>query len=88
MRREPSRCRLRFVGFCGGGTSQEKQVVSPLVRFEAATDIARSRSRARLPTPEELDAAEASVDGFCEKIEATDISISAAIGGTVLNFVP
>lgn len=63
----------------------KKRFVSPLVRFEAVTAIARSRSGARLPTPEQLNAAEAIVDGFCEKIEATDISISAAIGRKALD---
>ena len=58
----------------------KKRFVSPLVRFEATTAIARSRSGAHPPTPEQLDAAETIVDSFCEKIEAADISITAAIG--------
>jgi len=63
----------------------KKRFVSPMVRFEATTAIARSRSGARLPTPEQLNAAEAIVDNFCEKIEASDISISAAVGRKALD---
>ena len=54
--------------------------VSPLVRFEAVTAVARSRSGAIRPTLEQFKQAEQLVSDFCIRINAQDIAITPNIG--------
>ena len=58
--------------------------VSPLVRFEAATGLARSRSGEVKPTSEQLEEAERIVAEFCESIGARDITVTPDIGRLAL----
>jgi Uncharacterized protein conserved in bacteria len=59
--------------------------VSPLVRFEAAVAIARSKARAdTLPTPAMILAARKAVDALIEEIGATEIAVSSEIGDLAL----
>ncbi len=58
--------------------------VSPLVRFEAVAAVARSRSGARRPTPDQFEASERAIASFCDSIEAKDIIITPTIGGRAL----
>lgn len=60
--------------------------VSPLVRFEATTAVARSRSgRDRTPDAAQVDLAEQAVSRFCEILGVRDITITPAIGAKALN---
>ena len=61
-----------------------ERFISPLVRFEAVASLARIRSGARKPTPEQFDAAETVVNDFVDMLEARDISITPAIGQKAL----
>ncbi|ATG46033.1 hypothetical protein PhaeoP83_04428 (plasmid) [Phaeobacter inhibens] len=54
--------------------------VSPLVRFEAVAALARSRSGATRPTPEQFELAEQVVTAFCDSLKARDIDITHTIG--------
>lgn len=58
--------------------------VSPLVRFEAVAAVARSRSGAVRPTPEQFAAAEQIVEAFCDSIDASEIPITPEIGQRAL----
>lgn len=58
--------------------------ISPLVRFEAVASLARLRSGARKPTPEQFDAAGIVINDFVEMLEASDITITPAIGQQAL----
>ena len=58
--------------------------VSPLVRFEAATVLARSRSGKVKPASEQLEEAERIVAEFCESIGARDIAVTPDIGRLAL----
>ena len=58
--------------------------VSPLVRFEAVTGLARSRSGKVRPTSEQLEDAERIVAEFCESIGARDITVTPDIGRIAL----
>ena len=58
--------------------------VSPLVRFEAVTGLARSRSGEVRPTSEQLEDAERIVAEFCESIGARDITVTPDIGRLAL----
>lgn len=58
--------------------------VSPLVRFEAAAVLARSRSGEVKPTSEQLEEAERIVAEFCESIGARDIAVTPDIGRLAL----
>ena len=58
--------------------------VSPLVRFETTAAVARFRSGARRPTPEEFAEAEQITNAFCASIEAKDITITPTIGEKAL----
>ena len=57
---------------------------SPLVRFESAAALARSRSGALRPTPEQFEEATHVVRGFFEAFEAIEISITPIIGDRAL----
>jgi len=61
-----------------------ERYISPLVRFEAVASLARIRSGARKPTPEQFDAAETVVNDFVELLGAEDITITPAIGQQAL----
>ncbi len=61
-----------------------ERLISPLVRFEAVASLARIRSGARKPTPEQFDAAETVVKEFIDMLGAEDISITPAIGQKAL----
>lgn len=50
--------------------------ISPLVRFEAVASLARLRSGARKPTPEQFDAAGIVINDFVEMPEASDMTIT------------
>ena len=59
---------------------RRSRYVSPLVRFEATVALARSRSGAKRPTPDQHELAEKVVETFCDDIEARNIDITRAIG--------
>ena len=54
--------------------------VSPLVRFEAVTAVALSRSGTTRPTLEQFKQAEKIVSDFCIRIDAQDVTIMPDIG--------
>ena len=60
--------------------ARSDRFVSPLVRFEAVTAVARSRSGTILPTLEQFKQAEQLVSTFCIGIDARDITITPEIG--------
>ena len=62
------------------GDHKGQRFVSALVRFETVAAVARSRSGAQRPTPEQFEAAEKIVAAFCDSIDAKDISITGAVG--------
>ncbi len=57
-----------------------ERLVSPLVRFEAVAALARSRSGALRPTPEQFEAAEKIIEAFCDSIDAREVSVTPEIG--------
>jgi ribonuclease VapC len=61
--------------------------VSPLVRFEAALSLARSRKRARgrRPDARTIRRARKLVDDFLDEIGANEIAITAEIGDRALD---
>ena len=60
--------------------------VSSLVRFEAVTAVARSRSsRNSTPDAAQVDLAEQAVVRFCEILAVRDVTITPAIGAKALN---
>lgn len=65
--------------------SEERRLISPLVRFEASTAIARSRSGKYLPTPAQLRIAIDIVAEFCDSIGAIDVTITPEIGSRALD---
>ncbi len=66
--------------------AQGARFVSPLVRFEAATAVARSRSgRNRAPDAAQVDLAEQAVARLCELLAVRDVTITPAIGAKAVN---
>ena len=63
---------------------KKNRFVSPLVRFEAVAAIARSRSGARRPSPEQFEIAEQVVSEFCDSLKASDVDITHAVGQRAL----
>ena len=59
-------------------------LVSPLVKFEAATSLARAKSGDRKPSPDMLRRAAAAVQAFSEDVAADEMPISAEIGHLAL----
>ena len=58
--------------------------VSPLVKFDAVTAVARSRSGKWRPTPEQFEAAGVLVETFFRSITANEITITGTIGDKAL----
>lgn len=61
--------------------------VSPLVRFEAAVSLARSRKRARVRRPDArtIRRARKLVDDFLDEIGANEVAITSDIGDRALD---
>ena len=62
-----------------------QRYISPLVRFEAATAIARSRSGQRRPTASDLETASSIVASFCDRLRVQEITITPTIGNKALD---
>lgn len=61
------------------------KLVSPVVRFEAITSLARSRSKpSRKPSAEDLEIAKRAVSSLLEAIGVSDVTITPTIGDRAL----
>lgn len=59
--------------------------VSPVVRFEAITSLARARSGTHsTPSPEDLDVAKKAVSALLDAIGVSDVTITPAVGDRAL----
>lgn len=59
-------------------------LVSPLVKFEAATALARAKSADRKPSPDMLRRAALAIEAFAQDLGADEMSISPEIGQVAL----
>lgn len=64
---------------------QEQAVVSPLVKFEAITALARQKSGRRRPTGDLLERTRIAVETFLEELGVKEVTISPEIGRGALD---